>query len=137
MAEIVDYGLAIPESDQEFMILPDKVKVRFESTGPLMKYLDEEMAAWRNVDYCIFAQYEELSLSWMNSKVTFVHHLGYFITVQPRCIDDPLGFDISLGSMHCLDLSVLYIHSGHRRIQQELHAVFRCIFCLSNDKHEL
>ena len=41
MAENVDYGLAIPESDQEFMILSDKVKVRFESTGPLMKYLDE------------------------------------------------------------------------------------------------
>ena len=41
MAENVDYGFAIPESDQEFMILPDKVKVRFESTGPLMKYLDE------------------------------------------------------------------------------------------------
>ena len=41
MTENVDYGLAIPESDQEFVILPDKVKVRFESTGPLMKYLDE------------------------------------------------------------------------------------------------
>ena len=60
MAENVDYGLAIPESDQEFVILPDKAKVRFESTGPLMKYLDEEMAAWRNVDYCIFAQYEQV-----------------------------------------------------------------------------
>ena len=41
MADDVDYGLAIPESDQEFMILPDKVKVRFESTEPLMRYLDE------------------------------------------------------------------------------------------------
>ena len=41
MTENVDYGLAIPESDQEFMILPDKVKVRVESTGPLVKYLDE------------------------------------------------------------------------------------------------
>ena len=47
MAENVDYGLAIPDSDQEFVILPDKAKVRFESTGPLMKYLDEEIAAWR------------------------------------------------------------------------------------------
>lgn len=41
MAENVDYGLAIPEGEQDFVILPDKVKVRFESTGPLMKYLDE------------------------------------------------------------------------------------------------
>ena len=34
-------GLAIPEGEQEFVILPDNAKVRFESTGPLMKYLDE------------------------------------------------------------------------------------------------
>ena len=60
MAENVDYGLAIPESDQEFVILPDKTKVRFESTGPLMKYLDGEMATWRKVDYNIFAQYEQI-----------------------------------------------------------------------------
>ena len=39
--EKTDYGLPIPGCDQEFVILPDKVKVRFESTGPLMKYLDE------------------------------------------------------------------------------------------------
>lgn len=55
MADDVNYGLAIPESDQEFVILPDKTKVRFESTGPLMKYLDEEMAAWRNVDLYLCA----------------------------------------------------------------------------------
>jgi len=41
MAENVDYGLAIPEGEQEFVILPDKAKVRFESTGPLVKYLNE------------------------------------------------------------------------------------------------
>lgn len=41
MVENVDYGLAIPEGEQEFVILPDNVKVRFESTWPLMKYLDE------------------------------------------------------------------------------------------------
>ena len=72
MAENVDYGLSIPESDQEFVILPDKVKVRFESTGPLMKYLDEEMAAWRNVDYCIFAQYEQVK----NTLNQIVAHAG-------------------------------------------------------------
>ena len=72
MAENVDYGLAIPESDQEFMILPDKVKVRFESTGPLMRYLDEEMAAWRNVDYYIFAQYEQIK----NTLNQIVAHVG-------------------------------------------------------------
>lgn len=72
MANDVDYGLAIPESDQEFVILPDKVKVRFESTGPLMKYLDEEMAAWRNVDYYIFAQYEQIK----NTLNQIVAHAG-------------------------------------------------------------
>lgn len=72
MAENVDYGLAIPESDQEFMILPDKAKVRFESTGPLMRYLDEEMAAWRNVDYSIFAQYEQIK----NALNQIVAHVG-------------------------------------------------------------
>ena len=59
MAENVDYGLAIPESDQEFMILSDKVKVRFESTGPLMKYLNEEIAAWKGVDGSIHQAYVE------------------------------------------------------------------------------
>ena len=59
MAENVDYGLAIPESDQEFMILPDKAKVRFESTGPLMKYLNEEIAAWKGVDGSIHQAYVE------------------------------------------------------------------------------
>lgn len=72
MAENVDYSLAIPESDQEFMILPDKAKVRFESTGPLMRYLDEEMAAWRNVDYSIFAQYEQIK----NALNQIVAHVG-------------------------------------------------------------
>ena len=72
MAENVDYGLAIPESDQEFMILPDKVKVRFESTGPLVRYLDEEMAAWRNVDYSIFAQYKQIK----NALNQIVAHVG-------------------------------------------------------------
>ncbi|MCI6590425.1 MAG: DUF6161 domain-containing protein [Lentisphaeraceae bacterium] len=72
MVENVDYGLAIPESDQEFMILPDKAKVRFESTGPLVRYLDEEMAAWRNVDYSIFAQYEQIK----NALNQIVAHVG-------------------------------------------------------------
>jgi len=72
MQESVDKGLSIPESDQEFVILPDKVKVRFESTGPLMKYLDEEMAAWRNVDYYIFAQYEQIK----NALNQIVAHAG-------------------------------------------------------------
>ena len=72
MAKDVDYGLAIPESDQEFVILPDKAKVRFESTGPLMKYLDEEMVAWRNIDYCIFAQYEQVK----NTLNQIVAHAG-------------------------------------------------------------
>lgn len=72
MAENVDYGLAIPESDQEFMILPDKAKVRFELTGPLVKYLNEEMAAWRNVDYSIFAQYEQIK----NALNQIVAHVG-------------------------------------------------------------
>ena len=72
MTENVDYGLAIPESDQEFVILPDKANVRFESTGPLMKYLDEEMAAWRNVDYCILAQYEQVK----NTLNQIVAHAG-------------------------------------------------------------
>lgn len=72
MVENVDYGLAIPEEEQEFVILPDKVKVRFESTGPLMKYLDEEMAAWRNVDYYIFAQYEQIK----NTLYQIVAHAG-------------------------------------------------------------
>lgn len=60
MAENVDYGLAIPESDQEFMILPDKVKVRFESTGPLVKYLNEEIAAWRDIDYSMSMRYDRI-----------------------------------------------------------------------------
>ena len=60
MAENVDYGLAIPESDQEFMILPDKVKVRFESTGPLMKYLNEEITAWRDIDYSMSMRYDRI-----------------------------------------------------------------------------
>ena len=72
MQESVNKGLPIPESDQEFVILPDKVKVQFESTGPLMKYLDEEMAAWRNVDYCIFAQYEQVK----NTLNQIVTHAG-------------------------------------------------------------
>lgn len=59
MAENVDYGLAIPESDREFVILPDKAKVRFESTGPLMKYLDGEIAAWKGVDGAIRQAYVE------------------------------------------------------------------------------
>lgn len=59
MATNVDYGLAIPESDQEFVILPDKAKVRFESTGPLMKYLDGEIAAWNGVDGAIRQAYVE------------------------------------------------------------------------------
>ena len=59
MAENVDYGLAIPESDQEFVILPDKTKVRFESTGPLAKYLDEEIAAWKERDSDIQNRYGE------------------------------------------------------------------------------
>ena len=54
------------------MILPDKAKVRFESTGPLMRYLDEEMAAWRNVDYSIFAQYEQIK----NALNQIVAHVG-------------------------------------------------------------
>ena len=61
MAENVDYGLAIPESDQEFVILPDKTKLRFESTGPLMKYLNEEIAAWQNVDQRICNRYVAVS----------------------------------------------------------------------------
>ena len=72
MVENVDYGLAIPEGEQEFVILPDKVKVRFESTGPLMRYLDEEMAAWRNVDYYIFAQYKQIK----NTLNQIVAHVG-------------------------------------------------------------
>lgn len=68
MAENVDYGLAIPEGEQEFVILPDKAKVRFELTGPLVKYLNEEMAAWRNVDYSIFAQYEQIKKVTCQSK---------------------------------------------------------------------
>lgn len=72
MAENVDYGLAIPEGEQEFVILPDKTKVRFESTGPLMRYLDEEMAAWRNVDYSIFAQYKQIK----NALNQIVAHVG-------------------------------------------------------------
>jgi hypothetical protein len=60
MAENVDYGLAIPKSDQEFMILPDKVKVRFESTGPLMKYLNEEITAWRDIDYSMSMRYDRI-----------------------------------------------------------------------------
>ena len=60
MAENVDYGMAIPESDQEFMILPDKVKVRFESTGPLVKYLNEEIAAWRDIDYSMSMRYDRI-----------------------------------------------------------------------------
>lgn len=72
MVENVDYGLAIPEGEQEFVILPDKAKVRFESTGPLMRYLDEEMAAWRNVDYSIFAQYEQIK----NALNQIVAHVG-------------------------------------------------------------
>ena len=59
MVNDVDYGLAIPESDQEFVILPDKVKVRFESTGPLVKYLNEEIAAWKGVDGSIHQAYVE------------------------------------------------------------------------------
>ena len=55
----VDYGLLIPESDQEFVILPDKTKVRFESTGPLAKYLDEEIAAWKDRDSDIQNRYGE------------------------------------------------------------------------------
>ena len=39
MADDVDYGLAIPESDQEFMILPDKVKVRSRSKGSTSVFL--------------------------------------------------------------------------------------------------
>ena len=57
MDNTADFGLAIPESDQEFVILPDKVKVRFESTGPLMKYLDEEIAAWKSIDASISSRY--------------------------------------------------------------------------------
>ena len=57
MSEVDNYGLAIPEDDQEFVILPDKVKVRFESTGPLMKYLEEEIAAWNGVDFSIQQKY--------------------------------------------------------------------------------
>ncbi len=59
MAENVDYGLAIPESDQEFVILPDKTKLRFESTGPLMKYLDDEIEAWKDHDSDIQNRYAE------------------------------------------------------------------------------
>ena len=59
MAENVDYGLAIPEGEQEFVILPDKAKVRFESTGPLVKYLNEEIAAWKGVDGSIHQAYVE------------------------------------------------------------------------------
>lgn len=57
MADSVDYGLAIPESDQEFVILPDRAKVRFASTGPLMKYLDGEIAAWKSIDASISSRY--------------------------------------------------------------------------------
>ncbi len=60
VADSVDYGLAIPESDQEFVILPDKAKVRFESTGPLMKYLDDEIAAWDGVDFSIQQKYKSV-----------------------------------------------------------------------------
>lgn len=59
MQESIDRGLSIPESDQEFVILPDKAKVRFESTGPLMKYLDGEIAAWKGVDGAIRQAYVE------------------------------------------------------------------------------
>lgn len=65
MAENVDYGLAIPESDQEFVILPDKTKVRFESTGPLAKYLGDEIVAWENVDQRICNRYAAV-----NAKLT-------------------------------------------------------------------
>lgn len=60
MADDVEYGLPIPESDQEFVILPDKVKVRFESTGPLAKYLDEEIAVWRDIDYQMCMRYDRI-----------------------------------------------------------------------------
>ena len=60
MQESVDKGLPIPESDQEFVILPDKVKVRFESTGPLVKYLNEEIAAWRDIDYSMSMRYDRI-----------------------------------------------------------------------------
>lgn len=60
MKDVVAYGLAIPESDQEFVILPDKTKIRFESTGPLAKYLDEEIAVWKGVDGSIRQAYVEV-----------------------------------------------------------------------------
>jgi len=59
MSDKIDYGLAIPETDQEFIILPDRTKVRFESTGPLLKYLDDEIAVWQNVDGGIRSQYAQ------------------------------------------------------------------------------
>lgn len=57
MSDKIDYGLAILEADQEFIILPDRTTVRFESTGPLLKYLNDEIAAWQNADGGIRNQY--------------------------------------------------------------------------------
>lgn len=60
MAEVTDFGLAIPEEDQEFVILPDQTKIRFGSTGPLLKYLDDELVAWKGVDNSIGYSYQQV-----------------------------------------------------------------------------
>ena len=59
MADNVDYGLLIPESDQEFVILPDKTKIRFTSTSLLVKYLDDEIEVWKDRDCDIQNRYIE------------------------------------------------------------------------------
>ncbi|MBR6588419.1 MAG: YIP1 family protein [Kiritimatiellae bacterium] len=58
--EKTDYGLPIPGCDQEFVILPEKKKVHFKTTGALLDYLTAEITAWDSVDNSIRGHYWEV-----------------------------------------------------------------------------
>lgn len=59
MAGSIEQGLVIPECCREFVILPDETTIRFETTGVLAKYLDEEIEAWKDRDSDIQGRYAE------------------------------------------------------------------------------
>ena len=48
----------IPDEDSKFTLLPDRREVAFSDSGGLRDYLQNEIAAWTNIDITIVNKYQ-------------------------------------------------------------------------------
>ena len=53
-------GYIIPDEDSKFLLLPDKQEVTFPDLGGLRGYVQNEIAAWTNVENTIANKYQSV-----------------------------------------------------------------------------